>query len=1093
MDKINYNLLWRGVRACFAYLLAALVVLLQVNITAFAIEEIEYFKDGALYSKQAGDVTTITESTTAWGDGSPGEKWYVTKGNVTIEGRVNVSGTVHLILKDESKLTIKEGIELTGNSTYLTIYGQINGTGQLISTTVVNSKAGIGVSTGKSLTIYGGKVVAKGGEYAAGIGGYNSNGGTIMIYGGNIAATGGERAAGIGGGANGNGGTITIQGGNITAKGGKYAAGIGGGVYRNAGTIRIQGGNITATGGESGSGIGSGSDSANPGTITIQGGNITAVGGRSAAGIGGRKFTTGTNGSAVIYASSISDQSNERNWSGVIFEGNNGKVYGTQVTPNTDFEIPSDKTLEIETGKELVIDNGRTLTNNGTITNNGTLTNNGKIIQNGTITGSSPAGDGLIGVPPKITLNPHSQTVTAGGSVSFTVRATGTPAPTYQWQVKTESDDWQDIDGARSDTYSITPVNFAMKGNKYRCKVTNDIGTATSSEATLTVNKIQLPTPTATIDYVNEKLTGLTANVGYKIKVDNGNEQEITANVDGKISIEAGWFGTELSIKQKASDDNHIDSEEQKIGISARPAAPDGLQGENETFDGQNDGKITGTTSQMEYKLANGNGWTPCSGNGTSPLAPGTYQVRIAATGSNFASLHVRIVIATGEARTYTLNVTAPTFDAVEYGYTQPAAKPITIQNTGNTTSNITKVELNSTESFDIAGSGDSVNPGSNITTYTIQPKEGLAVGTHTANITVEYTNSGIATAQVSFAVGKATQTPPVKPELDTKTHNSVTLKVISANSNTAVVEYSKDGGNSYQESNTFTGLNPSTTYNFVARYKETENYKASEKSAVTEITTDNAPASGGGYISGSVGDSSGGSSDSSGTKSNNDKQNIENTGLLPLKVDANGNATITKDIILKAIKKAKAEAKNGKETIAKISIETGAAPKSIKISIKSDALKELISSNIHRFVIDTDRLIDLGFNAKTLKKLKNKTKGDVIFSISKTKVTSSGAKKAIGKRPVYDISIAYSKNGQETKIENLNDKTVSIAIPYKAAKKERSSNLYAVYVDKQGKVKWLTKSSYDKDKKAVIFETAHFSIYGVGYKKDITKFKDIT
>ena len=48
------------------------------------------------------------------------------------------------------------------------------------------------------------------------------------------------------------------------------------------------------------------------------------------------------------------------------------------------------------------------------------------------------------------------------------------------------------------------------------------------------------------------------------------------------------------------------------------------------------------------------------------------------------------------------------------------------------------------------------------------------------------------------------------------------------------------------------------------------------------------------------------------------------------------------------------------------------------------------------------------------------------------------------------------------------------------------------MYVDKQGKVEWLTKSSYDKDNKAVIFVSDHFSVYGIGYKKDIIKFKDI-
>ena len=86
---------WRGVRACFAYLLAALIVLSQVNITAFAAEGIEYFTGSTRNTKQSDDVTTIIASTTAWGGGSD-KKWYVTEGNVTIEGEVTVSGNVTL-------------------------------------------------------------------------------------------------------------------------------------------------------------------------------------------------------------------------------------------------------------------------------------------------------------------------------------------------------------------------------------------------------------------------------------------------------------------------------------------------------------------------------------------------------------------------------------------------------------------------------------------------------------------------------------------------------------------------------------------------------------------------------------------------------------------------------------------------------------------------------------------------------------------------------------------------------------------------------------------------------------------------------------
>jgi hypothetical protein len=38
-----------------------------------------------------------------------------------------------------------------------------------------------------------------------------------------------------------------------------------------------------------------------------------------------------------------------------------------------------------------------------------------------------------------IVLQPSSRTAAAGQSLQFTVAATGTPAPTYQWQVSTNA------------------------------------------------------------------------------------------------------------------------------------------------------------------------------------------------------------------------------------------------------------------------------------------------------------------------------------------------------------------------------------------------------------------------------------------------------------------------------------------------------------------------------------------------------------------------------------------------------------------------------------------------------------------------------
>ena len=349
-------------------------------------------------SKQTADnVTVVESSTTAWNDG-----WYVVNGVVTIGSRVTVSGEVHLILADNARLTVNDGINVTeGNS--FSVYAQSVGEnmGTLTATSSQFGKAGIGgeyLASGGTITIHGGNVTATGGGSAAGIGGGkdSGSGGNIIIHGGTVKATGGGLAAGIGGGNGGSGGTVTIHGGNVTASGGEDAAGIGGGWKGSGGTITIHGGSVTATGGDDAAGIGGGWKGSG-GTITIHGGSVTATGGGSAAGIGGEfeaadsgSFATGTDGHALIVANGgIGDTRNRDSWSGMIFEGNTGTVYGNP-TIQENIEIPSGKTLTVPKNTTLTVKDGVTLTNNGKIINNGKITNNGTITGNGTVEGNQP-------------------------------------------------------------------------------------------------------------------------------------------------------------------------------------------------------------------------------------------------------------------------------------------------------------------------------------------------------------------------------------------------------------------------------------------------------------------------------------------------------------------------------------------------------------------------------------------------------------------------------------------------------------------------------------------------------------------------------
>jgi hypothetical protein len=76
-------------------------------------------------------------------------------------------------------------------------------------------------------------------------------------------------------------------------------------------------------------------------------------------------------------------------------------------------------------------------------------------------------------------------------SVSFTATASGTPAPTVQWQLSTNGGvSFNDITGAMSNTLTIPNPNVAMSGYKYQAVFTNSCapGIATSTAATLTVN-----------------------------------------------------------------------------------------------------------------------------------------------------------------------------------------------------------------------------------------------------------------------------------------------------------------------------------------------------------------------------------------------------------------------------------------------------------------------------------------------------------------------------------------------------------------------------------------------------------------------------
>ena len=155
---------------------------------------------------------------------------------------------------------------------------------------------------------------------------------------------------------------------------------------------------------------------------------------------------------------------------------------------------------------------------------------------------------------------------------------------------------------------------------------------------------VQEATPAVSIDFIDELLVGFVPDDEYTV-----NGLSVVAGSNGSISIDALWFGQNLSIvKVGVTSAGTVDSDAQIIQIPQRPIAPTPTAA-NTTGGGSN-GSITDIDSTMEYKLIAAVAWSDVSGTTVTGLAAGTYTVRIKATANSFASLPSSVVIASSSS-----------------------------------------------------------------------------------------------------------------------------------------------------------------------------------------------------------------------------------------------------------------------------------------------------------------------------------------------------------------------------------------------------------------------------------------------------------
>ena len=116
------------------------------------------------------------------------------------------------------------------------------------------------------------------------------------------------------------------------------------------------------------------------------------------------------------------------------------------------------------------------------------------------------------GTAPAISAQPQTQTTDEGQSVTFSVTASGDPAPTFQWRK-----DGAEVTGATSSTFSISSVATNDAG-AYTVVISNASGNVTSASATLTVTAAAVAP--AIIGQPSNQDASVGSNVAFSVTID---------------------------------------------------------------------------------------------------------------------------------------------------------------------------------------------------------------------------------------------------------------------------------------------------------------------------------------------------------------------------------------------------------------------------------------------------------------------------------------------------------------------------------------------------------------------------------------------
>ncbi|MGG1635413.1 S-layer homology domain-containing protein [Paenibacillus sp. NRS-1760] len=483
-------------------------------------------------------------------------------------------------------------------------------------------------------------------------------------------------------------------------------------------------------------------------------------------------------------------------------------------------------------------------------------------------------------------------------------------------------------------------------------------------------------------------------------------------------------------------------------------AAPTGLAGVAPTTSANNDGKITGTTTALEYKLSNSlSDYIRATEPSVTDLVYGTYDVRYAAKEGYRPSPKVEVVIpAYGE-------------EAQEAPTGLTGVSPTTIANNdGQITGTTAALEyrLDGTDAYQAA---------------TEPAITGLAAGTY--NIRFAAKPGFSASPAINIVIKAfALQEQPEPSGLTGVAPTSSANNDGQITGTTTALEYKLSGAESYQAATapSITGLS-SGTYN--VRFAAKEGYNAG---AVLDVIVPN-------YVSPPSGGNNGPNPTPTPTPpAGGDNDGTAPTATITATTDAATGATVAKATaasITSLVELAKKAEAAGKTSVVELKVEATAQTKSVELSIPRKSFNEVASST------NAGVKANLGvgtvvFDAKAIESISNSAEeGDISIIITKVELTDEG-KEALGDRPVYDFSVFAGT----TQLTSFGGSNVQVSVPYTLKAGEDPNAVVVYYVTDAGSLETI-RGKYNAGTGTVNFVTTHFSQYIVGYNK--VSFKDVS